>query len=257
MAFGRLPDRLQQPGQQRKHLLAAVGRSPTSCCLPRTVPPLPQAEVGSRALTEGCVLVLQDRTPIGCIEEIFGPGTAFGLPLAAPSACQLSLAAAWACPLPPSHRICPLCVSWLFTVQCLPSGANAHHPALAALPAPLPQLASGTKLVPCLCDLIPRSDEPVLRAALRGPAAHASQPGAGGCRIQREQVCCFGLGEEQQQQQLGHSSMLQLCCPGCFNQRASLSQYWTRLATPTPPTRTTLVQAGRLCAAGGAACAGL
>ena len=33
-----------------------------------------QAKPGSRALSEGCVLVLEDRTPIGCIEEIFGPG---------------------------------------------------------------------------------------------------------------------------------------------------------------------------------------
>jgi hypothetical protein len=35
-----------------------------------------QAHTGSRALSEGCVLVLKDRTPIGCIEEIFGPGEA-------------------------------------------------------------------------------------------------------------------------------------------------------------------------------------
>lgn len=33
-----------------------------------------QAEGGSRALSEGSVLVMEDRTPIGCIEEIFGPG---------------------------------------------------------------------------------------------------------------------------------------------------------------------------------------
>ncbi|KAI3431398.1 hypothetical protein D9Q98_004451 [Chlorella vulgaris] len=32
-----------------------------------------KAHTGSRALSEGCVLVLEDRTPIGCIEEIFGP----------------------------------------------------------------------------------------------------------------------------------------------------------------------------------------
>ena len=38
----------------------------TACCL--------QAQGGSRALNEGCLLVLEDRTPIGCIEEVFGPG---------------------------------------------------------------------------------------------------------------------------------------------------------------------------------------
>ncbi|EFN54041.1 hypothetical protein CHLNCDRAFT_136109 [Chlorella variabilis] len=31
------------------------------------------AQAGSRALNEGCVLVLEDRSPIGCVEEIFGP----------------------------------------------------------------------------------------------------------------------------------------------------------------------------------------
>ena len=35
-----------------------------------------QAQAGSRALNEGCVLVLEDRSPIGCVEEIFGPGAA-------------------------------------------------------------------------------------------------------------------------------------------------------------------------------------
>ena len=166
------------------------------------------------------MLVLEDRTPIGCIEEIFGPGT--GSPLS--------------CPFPETHASCPLalhvshaCLLLQLTEgfakrsQCISPGVDCTACILATA-----CFSAQTSHLP----FIPRSDEPVLRAALRGPAAHASQPGAGGFRIQREQVRCFGLGQEQRSSSSSLSFAAaavgpQVACCGCaaqgVNQRASLS----------------------------------
>lgn len=161
----------------------------THSCLPLSPLPTMQAEVGSRALTEGCVLVLEDRTPIGCIEEIFGPGephlwlalftfvhsrrhngqpqghqmpmgclpggrtVRFGALLLDPFSCI--------CSVGPTAAPCTAlgCTVRVFQPQL---AARKHPPGSSSLPLPA------------------RSDEPVLRAALRWAAAHAVQPGTRG-----------------------------------------------------------------------------
>lgn len=197
------------------------------------------------------MLVLEDRTPIGCVEEIFGPGEPppwppfalhwlsrgrpspwlswgrpspwFGQGLPSPWLSwgrQLSRAESQRCVGLHALLAClegswcgspgvalPCVLSLLAVCSLLLTPGAVHPPACAAtganplptrpqdLPTPgqLPQpTPTGMLFLPSF-SFTARSDEPLLRAALRGRGAHARGAAAGRHCVQRGQVggvCC-------------------------------------------------------------------